>query len=113
MKRIAIIAVLFLLLAGGGAAAWWFYMGPGSEQLEATAEEAPPLTPAFIEFKPFVMPIIREGEVSEHLTVRITIEIADINNRAAAEKIRPRLLNALVTELHSLCRHAPGSRTGL
>ncbi len=102
MKRIAIFGILALLLAGGGVAAWWFYMGPGAETKEAKVVEAPKLTPAYIEFKPFVMPIIHEGEISAHLTIKVTIEIADINDRASAEKKRPRLLNAIITELHSL-----------
>jgi len=100
MKLAVLILAAILLLGGGGGAGWWFVLGPGAEVAEA--EEAPPPPPGFLTLDPIVMPIIQEGQVTEHVTLQVTIEYADAAEEEAFAEHRLKLINAYFKELHGL-----------
>lgn len=101
MKKIIILIAILLLLGGGGFAGWWFFLkAPDSE--EEVIEEIPEIPSAFLEFPPTVIHLIKEGVVTHHVTVKITIEVAEGPDLINAERWQIRLQNDFMTELHSL-----------
>lgn len=99
MKRLLIILVLVLLLAGGGGGAWWF-MNQGTEQAEAPVEAAP--KPNFVKIDPIILPLIEQNNVTRFVTVVITLEMPVDDAILKVGLVKPRLMDALFTELHSL-----------
>ncbi len=101
MKRLLIILVPVLLLAGGGGGAWWF-MNQDAEapEREAPVEAAP--KPSFVKIDPFILPLIRQNKVVRFVTLVITLEMPIEDATLKVELVKPRLMDALFTELHSL-----------
>ena len=101
MKRLLIILVLVLLLAGGGGA-WWFMNQDteAPEEAEAPVEIAP--KPSFVKIDPFILPLIRQNKVVRFVTLVITLEMPIEDATLKVELVKPRLMDALFTELHSL-----------
>jgi hypothetical protein len=110
MKRLAILIVIVLLVAGGGGAAWWFLLRepPAETAAEAEAEtaaEAEVATAArkrFVNLDPIVLPIIREGQVTLHLTVVLSVELVNLTPKEEIEQMRRPLRDAIFTELHGI-----------
>ena len=105
MKKLIIILVVVLLLAGGGGAAWWhFFLNEEEIDLPdmATFSKAVPL---FVDFDPLVLPIIRDGQVTQHLTFTIILEVSDSLDRTQIYRYKPRLNDAFLRELHALYSH--------
>lgn len=108
MRLVIIIAVAVVLLGGGGAA-WWFL-------LREPAAEEPPSAPtagensgkksletqSVFELEPFVLPILREGQVTQHLTLVLRLELAGPMERLEFKKYSTALRDALFTELHGI-----------
>ncbi len=101
MKRLLIILVLVLLLAGGGGGAWWF-MNQGAEQAEAEAPVEAASKPNFVKIDPIVLPLIQQNKVTRFVTVVITLEMPVDDAILKVGLVKPRLMDALFTELHSL-----------
>ncbi len=101
MKRLLIILVLVLLLAGGGGA-WWFMNqdAEAPEQAEAPVEALP--KPNFVKIDPIILPLIQQNKVTRFVTVVITLEMPIEDAILKVELVKPRLMDALFTELHSL-----------
>jgi len=100
MKLAILILVAILLLGGAGGAGWWFVLGPGAEVAEAKEEPLP--TPGHLALDPIVMPIIQEGQVTEHVTLQVTIEYANAADEVAIAEHQLTLINAYFKELHGL-----------
>ncbi|MEH6631874.1 MAG: hypothetical protein V7776_13650 [Halopseudomonas aestusnigri] len=101
MKKLIIIFLILLFLGGGGFAGWWFFLKPSDTEEEVV--EAPPEIPsAFLEFPPTVIPLIKEGVVTHHVTVKITLEVAEGDDLINTERWQIRLQNDFIAELHSL-----------
>ncbi len=101
MKKLIIIFLILLFLGGGGFAAWWFFLKPAGGEEEIV--EAPPEIPsAFLEFPPTVIPLIKEGVVTHHVTVKITLEVAEGEDFINTERWQIRLKNDFIAELHAL-----------
>ncbi len=102
MKRLLIILVLVLLLAGGGGGAWWFMNqdAEAPEQAEAPVEALP--KPNFVKIDPIILPLIQQNKVTRFITVVITLEMPIEDAILKVELVKPRLMDALFTELHSL-----------
>ena len=80
MKLAIIIVLALVLLGGGGGAGWWFFLRepPPEEAAMAQAEPAKPLAAnhqQVFNLDPFVLPILRNGQVTQHLTVVLRIEL--------------------------------------
>ena len=100
MKKIIIIVAILLMLGGGGFAGWWFFIKAPDGEEEV---EAPPEIPsAFLEFPPTVIHLIKEGVVTHHVTVKITLEVAEGDDFINTERWQIRLQNDFMAELHSL-----------
>ncbi len=101
MKKIIILVAILLLLGGGGFAGWWFFLK--EPEAEEEVVEAPPEIPsAFLEFPPMVIHLIKEGVVTHHVTVKITLEVAEGEDLINTERWQIRLRNDFMAELHSL-----------
>ena len=108
MKRLVILIVIVLLVAGGGGAAWWFLLreppvdaaAAGEAGAEEEAETA--LRKRFVDLDPIVVPIIREGQVTLHLTLILTVELTKPMLVTDIDLIRRPLRDAIFTELHGI-----------
>ncbi len=106
MKRVILIVVVLILLGGGGGAGWWFFLR--EPPTEDAAEAATPAVPDAIDTQraldldPFVMPVLRNGRVIQHVTVLLRVEFAAPESDDWAEESTPRLRDAFLRELHGL-----------
>ncbi len=99
MKRLVVLLIVVVVLAGGGAAAWFFLLR-GDEAVEV-AVQAPAPVPTFVEFEPLVLLLIQQGQVTQHVTYKIMIEV----DRANEDKVylsKRQLTDAFIGELHGL-----------
>ncbi len=99
MKRIFLLLILVVFLAAGAAAAWFFLLR-GDEATEVAAHVTAPV-PAYVEFEPLVLPLIQRGEVTQHITYRIMIEV-DRTNEQKIHLAERQLIDAFISELHGL-----------
>lgn len=104
MKRLVILLVIILLFAGGGGAAWWFLLREAPADAAAAAKGAPADSDpgGYIELAPMVLPIIREGQVTLHLTVALTVELVAPLSEIMQAKVQRPLRDAILSELHAV-----------
>lgn len=105
MKRLLLVLVaLLIVLAGGGGAAWWFLFQ--KEPIDLATITAPSReVPLFVDFDPLVLPVMRDGRVTQHLTFTIVLEVKREYERLDIYEQMPRLKDAYLTELHALYSH--------
>ncbi|SMF20857.1 flagellar FliL protein [Tistlia consotensis] len=102
MRKAIILFLVILLLGGGGIALWKVGLPYLAEQKKQEAAARPAPAPKYVTMAPFIVPMIREGVVTEHVTLAIKLEvggdvaITDLQNRL------PQLRDAFITELYSL-----------
>ncbi len=104
MKKLAILLVLFLFLGGAGGAGWWFFLreppdADGAEPLEMVSLIA---KVRFVELDVIVLPIIREGQVTLHVSTSVIVELAEPIDKERARGFSPRLRDAMLSELHRI-----------
>ena len=105
MKKLIIILVAVLVLAGAGGGAWWyFFLNEEEIDLAEMATFSRPV-PLFVDFDPLVLPIIRDGQVTQHLTFTIILEVTDSLDRSQVYRYKPHLNDAYLSELHALYSH--------
>lgn len=79
MKILVILLVVFLVLGGGGGAVWWFLLRdvPEGEQTEVAEADATALISMVrvIRLDPIILPVLREGQVTLHVTAVVVIEL--------------------------------------
>ena len=108
MKRIVILLVIVLLVVGGGGAAWWFLLREVPAEEGAEAEGSPDTEnedsarKRYVELEPIVLPIIREGQVTLHLTLVLAIELVTPISVVEVARLQRPLRDAVFTELHSI-----------
>jgi len=109
MKRLVILIVIVLLVAGvGGGAAWWFVLrevpvDEVAELNEELGEETGDFArKRFIELEPMVLPIIREGQVTLHLTIVLAVELTTPMAKFEIARIQRPLRDAILSELHAV-----------
>ena len=105
MKKLAIILIVLIVLGGAGGAGYWFFLRePPDEESAEAAEEKHSLveTTRFIELDPIILPVIREGQVTLHVTTTISIELAKPIDTAQAHMSRIRLTDTVLSELHGI-----------
>ncbi|RDD63787.1 flagellar basal body-associated FliL family protein [Ferruginivarius sediminum] len=106
--RVLLLILGLLLLGGGGAGTWWFgvrgepvpFLG-GAEAAEGK-EASEPAQSAFVELKPISFPVMHEGQVGRLMTVVVSLEVQGKTPQASVAAVRPRLRDALLSELHAL-----------
>ena len=103
MRR-ALIVCFAILLFGGGAIAFWKVGLPYLEagQAEQAAAVSTTATPMYVTLPAFVVPLIREGVVTRHLTLGIQVEVQGQKAFDALQGRLPVLTDAFLTELYSL-----------
>ncbi len=104
MKKLAILLVLLLLLGGAGGAGWWFFLReqPEADSAEAVEEESLIRATRAIRLDPIILPVIREGQVTLHVTVVVVIELVEA---VPLEKLRVfsrPLRDTMLSELHGM-----------
>lgn len=107
MARVLLLLVLVLLVAGGGTGAWWF--GVRGEPIpfmeQETGDRPQPRNRAaseFMDLKPLSFSVIQEGQVTQLMTVVVSLEVAGRSGREAVTANRPRLRDRLLEELHGV-----------
>jgi hypothetical protein len=56
----------------------------------------------FVELKPISFPVMHEGQVGRLMTVVVSLEVQGKTPQASVAAVRPRLRDALLSELHAL-----------
>lgn len=108
--KIVLIAVVALVLLGGGGAAYWFLLHEAADSEAAAEEEFVP--PIFVALEPITVPIIRDGQLSHHVQVDITLEVASEEARLLVVEEMPRLRDAFIAQLHGLLPLRRGTAEG-
>ena len=104
MKRLVILIGLVLLL-GGGVAGWWFFLreDPAADTADAPVDPGDGVaTVKYVELNPFMIPILREGRVTQHMSVILTVELDRPMPDDDVELLMPRLRDAIFRELHGV-----------
>lgn len=102
MRRAIMLFVVILLLGGGGIAVWKVGLPYLAEREAAAAAAAPAPERRFLALEPFMVPLIREGVVTQHLTLSIELEVRDDDGVLLIEARTPQLRDAFLTELYGL-----------
>ncbi len=104
MKKLAILLVLLLLLGGAGGAGWWFFLReqPAAGSVEAAAEESLVRATRAIKLDPIILPVIREGQVTLHVTVVVVIELTEPVPLEALRVFSHPLRDSMLSELHGM-----------
>ncbi len=66
----------------------------------------------FVSLEPFVVPIIRNGQLQRHVTLAIVIEAKDQDAKGKVEAAMPRLRDAFVRDLHAYLAVVPYDGSG-
>jgi flagellar basal body-associated protein FliL len=110
MGRLIVLLLLVVLLAGGGVGTWWFGIEgnpiPGlSDTTSGDGGAASSLVQKpseFVEMEPLSVPVMQEGQVTELLTLVISLEVAGNAGLEAVAENRPALRDSMLSELHAL-----------
>jgi flagellar basal body-associated protein FliL len=102
MKKILLILPLLII---AGAAAWWFLLRAPAAEGAATATAPAAAEVKYIELKPLVVPVVREGAVEKIVRVDVALELQDSGAAPKVNESLPRLTDAFVIELYSLLGH--------
>ncbi len=104
MKKLAILLVLLLLLGGAGGAGWWFFLReqPEADGAEAVAEESLIRATRAIKLDPIILPVIREGQVTLHVTVVVVIELVKAVPLESLGGFSHPLRDSMLSELHGM-----------
>jgi flagellar basal body-associated protein FliL len=106
MKKLAILLVVVLILGGGGGAAWWFLLRdqPEGEEAQAAAEDERSLIPVArtIKLDPIVLPVIREGQVTLHISAVVVLDLSQATELRLLDDLSTPLRDSLLSALHSI-----------
>lgn len=112
MNRLGLILIVLCLLAGAAGAGWWFFLrAPDDAQAAAAAasrgagqaeNDGDLLMKGAVELHPITLPILRNGRVRAHVTLVLTIELAEQRHLDELQSLRPRLRHAVLSELYGM-----------
>ena len=104
MKKLAILLVLLLLLGGAGGAGWWFFLReqPEADSAQAVEEESLVRATRVIKLDPIILPVIREGQVTLHVTVVVVIELTKAVPLSELRVFSHPLRDSMLSELHGM-----------
>jgi len=66
----------------------------------------------FVQLDPFVVPVIRNGQLQRHVTLSLSIEAKDPASRAKVEAAMPRVRDAFARDLHAFLAVVPYDGSG-
>ena len=110
MMRILGAVIAILLLLGAGAGGFWFVLGDRLSLPEGAAADDRP--PAFVTLPVMTIPVIDGDRVTRTFVLQITLEVPDAVDKEVVEAAHPRLVDAFVTELHTLLARRLMERRG-
>ena len=99
MRPLTLVLIMLVVAACGGAAAWWFLLRE-PEDVAVTAPE-PTGVPEFVEFEPLVLPLIQEGQVTYHVTLKVVVETT-ASGKEQVLLAKRQLTDAYLSELYGL-----------
>lgn len=67
---------------------------------------------SFVQLDPFVVPVIRNGQLQRHVTLSLAIEAKDPASRAKVEAAMPRVRDAFARDLHAFLAVVPYDGSG-
>ncbi len=104
MKKLASLLVLLVLLGGAGGAGWWFFLReqPEADSVEEVEEESLVRATRVIKLDPIILPVIREGQVTLHVTVAVVIELVEAIPLSQLRVFSPPLRDSMLSELHGM-----------
>ncbi len=106
MKILVILLVVFVLLGGAAAAGWWFFLRepPEGEAAEASESIATSLISQswVIRLDPIILPVVREGQVTRHVTAVVVIELTEPTETADLREFATPLRDSLLSELYGI-----------
>lgn len=113
MLRLVLLLLMVFALAGGGVGTWYFGIRgepiPGLSELDAgdgggQAEKSSvsQANDEYVPMDPVSFPIMREGRVTELMTMKFKLRVAGGDGVSAVADNRAELRDAFLTELHSL-----------
>ncbi len=104
MKKLAILLVLLLFLGGAGGAGWWFFLReqPEADSVEAVEEESLIRATRVIRLDPIILPVIRQGQVTVHVTVVVVIELTEAVPLEQLRVFSQPLRDTMLSELHGM-----------
>ena len=106
MNKLVILLVLFLVLGGGAGAGWWFFLReqPEGEGAEIAEEEATALISMIrvLRLDPIVLPVLREGQVTHHVSAVVAIELTAALAEKELRDLSEPLRDALLSELYGI-----------
>ena len=109
MKRLVLLVLIVILIAGGGFAGWWFFLREdpaaakmADESVDSGGLKGVTLTRKYVELDPFVLPILREGKVTQHLTVVLTVELDKAVPAEILNPVMTPLRDAIFSELYGI-----------
>ena len=106
MKILVIVLVVFVLLGGGGGAGWWFFLRDQPE--EGAAGIADSLATSLISVSrviridPIILPVVREGQVTLHITAVVVVELTEAQETEALRNLATPLRDTMLSELYGL-----------
>ncbi len=101
LLRLLLLAAMFVLFGGGLVPTSWSASGPAP---------APSDAPIFIPIDRITVAVFRDGEVAQHLTFILKLEVVDRNASGLVIEKMPRLTDAFMRDLHVLAS-APNAAT--
>ncbi len=106
MKILVILLVVFLVLGGGGGAVWWVLLRDAPEGEPAAIAEADATAlismVRVIRLDPIILPVLREGQVTLHVTAVVVIELTGSLELTAMREISEPLRDAMLSELYGV-----------
>lgn len=97
LKRVILI-FLFLLLLAAGVVGYWQFGLPGQKD----SAQPEPVMSEYLQVPPLVVPVIEEGVAVEQIQLRVELELAGPSSLEEAEEKMPRLVDAMLAQLHGL-----------
>ena len=106
MKKLVILLVVFLVLGGGAGAGWWFFLreAPEGDGAEIAEAEATALISRVrvIRLDPIILPVLREGQVTLHVTAVVVIELTGSLEYEALREFAEPLRDVILRELYGI-----------
>lgn len=101
MKKLLLILAVLILLGGGAAAAWWFFLRT-PEDGAPVVEEVPPPVLSQVDLPLTSISIIKNNKSAQRVDFLITLVFDDPEKQKTVTDRMPRLMDGILTELHSL-----------
>ncbi len=106
MKILVILLFVFVVLGGGAGAGWWFFLreAPEGEEVEAAESVATSLISMswVIKLDPIVLPVVREGQVTLHVSAVVVVELTEPTERQELRELATPLRDTLLSELYGI-----------